>query len=66
MLAAAKHAERKDAPIIAAAKKTKVDFLVTLDKKHLLDKPELAEYIGAEIVTPKQAMNKLKHAASSS
>ncbi len=55
VFAAAKYAEFKDAPIIAAAKKTKVDFLVTLDKKHLLGRPELAKYISAEIVTPKEA-----------
>ena len=59
VLAAAKHAELKDAPIIAAAKKTKVDFLVTLDKKHLLGKPELVDYIDAEIVTPKEAVIQL-------
>lgn len=60
VLAAAKYAEFKDAPIIAAAKKTKVDFLVTLDKKHLLGKPELAKYISAEIVTPKEAFRLLE------
>ncbi len=60
VLAAAKHTELKDAPIIAAAKKAKVDLVVTLDKKHLLDKPELAKYIRAEIVTPKEAVGLLE------
>lgn len=59
VLAAAKHTELKDAPIIAAAKKTNVDLLVTLDKKHLLGRPELAKYIKAEIVTPKEAVSLL-------
>ncbi|OGO20431.1 MAG: hypothetical protein A2Z14_04680 [Chloroflexi bacterium RBG_16_48_8] len=61
VIAAAKHSALKDAPIIAAAKRAKADLLVTLDKKHLLGKPELAKYIGAEIVTPKEAVNQLEH-----
>jgi predicted nucleic acid-binding protein len=59
VLAAADHVELKDAPIIAAAKKDKVDLLVTLDKKHLLGKPELAKYIGVDIVTPSEAVKRL-------
>jgi predicted nucleic acid-binding protein len=45
----------KDAPIIAAAKKGRTDYLVTLDKKHLLEKPELVKFAGIPIVTPKEA-----------
>jgi predicted nucleic acid-binding protein len=56
---ATKHIVLKDAPIAAAAKKAKVDLLVTLDKKHLLDKPEIAKYVGADIVTPKEAISRL-------
>ncbi len=33
---AAKIIDRKDAPILAAALESKVDFLITLDKKHFL------------------------------
>ena len=61
VIAAAKHSALKDAPIVAAAKRAQVDLLVTLDKKHLLGKPELAKYIGAEIVTPKDAVDQLEH-----
>jgi predicted nucleic acid-binding protein len=50
----------KDAPILAAAKQAQVDLLVTLDKKHLLGKPELVAYLGKKIVTPKEAVNYLK------
>lgn len=50
----------KDAPIIAAAKIAKVDMLVSLDKRHILDHPELEAYIQAFIVTPAQAFQKLK------
>lgn len=56
VLSAAKQVVMKDAPIAGAAKKAKVDLLVTLDKKHLLGKPELAEFIGAEIVRPSEAV----------
>jgi predicted nucleic acid-binding protein len=45
----------KDAPILAAARLAKVDILVTLDKRHLLDRPELEVFIGARILRPKQS-----------
>ena len=54
--AAAKRVVAKDAPIVAAARKAKVDFLITLDKKHLLGKPGLAKYVRADIVTPKEVV----------
>ncbi|MGH2593252.1 MAG: PIN domain-containing protein [Anaerolineae bacterium] len=57
--AAAKRVVAKDAPIVAAARKANVDFLVTLDKKHLLGKPELAKYVRTDIVTPKEAAARL-------
>lgn len=50
----------KDAPIIAAAKFAKVDMLVSLDKKHILNRPELESYINASILTPAEAFQKLK------
>jgi predicted nucleic acid-binding protein len=56
VIAAAKHTVLKDAPIIAAAKKARTDFLVTLDKKHLLEKPELVAFAGIPIVTPKEVL----------
>jgi predicted nucleic acid-binding protein len=45
----------ESAPILAAAKSAQVDLLVTLDKKHMLDKPVLVQYLGKGIVTPKGA-----------
>ncbi|MCH7662945.1 MAG: PIN domain-containing protein [Chloroflexi bacterium] len=56
VLSAASHVALKDAPIIAAAKRAQVDLLVSLDKKHLLGKPELAKYAEADIVTPREAV----------
>jgi predicted nucleic acid-binding protein len=50
----------KDAPIIAAAKFAKVDILISLDKKHILNRPELEEYINAPILTPAGAYQKFK------
>ena len=41
----------KDASILAAAKKAKVDFLVTLDKKHFLS-ARPAKTTGVRIVSP--------------
>ena len=50
----------KDAPVLAAARVARVDMLVTLDKKHFLDRPELETYINAPILTPKEAFRKIK------
>jgi predicted nucleic acid-binding protein len=50
----------KDAPVIAAAKKANVNMLVSLDRKHILDHPELETYISAPILTPKEAFLKIK------
>ena len=43
---------RKDAMIVAAAIKATVDYLVTYDRKHLLDPPEVAGKSGLTIITP--------------
>ncbi|MCI0550676.1 MAG: PIN domain-containing protein [Anaerolineae bacterium] len=60
VLAAAKLIVLKDAPIIAAAKIARVDMLVSLDRKHILNHPELETYIKASILTPAEAFQKLK------
>ena len=60
ILLAAEQVILKDAPIIAAAKKAKVSMLVSLDKKHTLNHPELETYINAPILTPKEAFQKIK------
>ena len=43
---AAQYAETKDAPIVAAAQAAKVDFLVTLDRTHLIAPPVVASLSG--------------------
>ena len=45
-----------DAPILAAAIKAKVDFLVTHNHKHILDDPKVAEKSGLQIGTPGDAL----------
>ena len=44
-----------DAPIVAAAKKAKVDALVTFNDKHLITQP-VAEYIGALVGRPGEVL----------
>lgn len=50
---AMKYIAAKDAPILAAAKKAKVDFLVSLDKKHIVNIPEVSKKSRLKIVLPK-------------
>lgn len=52
VMTAAVYTALKDAPIIAGSIKAGVDYLVTYDRKHLLDRPEVAEKSGLKIVTP--------------
>lgn len=52
VLAAAAYTALKDAPVVAAAQKAGCDYLVTYDRKHLLDPPEVAQRSGLTIVTP--------------
>ena len=59
ILAASRVVVLKDAPIVAAAKTSHADLLVTLDRKHLLGKPFLVQYLGVEILTPKEAFEKI-------
>lgn len=42
----------KDASIVAAAKKAKVDYLVSFDRKHLVGVPQVAQGSGLTIVLP--------------
>ena len=59
VLEAASYVDFKDAPIVAAAKRGRVDILITLDKRHLLGKPALSRYAGLEIITPKEAFERI-------
>ena len=48
---AASIVDRKDAPILAAAQNAKVDFLITLDKKHFLN-PKTRQKVMLKVVSP--------------
>lgn len=48
---AATYTELKDAPVVAAAIKAKVDYLVTWDRKHFVTDPQVKEQSGLRIVT---------------
>ncbi len=53
---AATYINLKDAPIVAAAAKAKVDYLVTWDRKHFIDDPKVAKRSGLMILTPDELM----------
>jgi putative PIN family toxin of toxin-antitoxin system len=52
--AAASYINLKDAPIIAAAVNAEADYLVTLDRRHFIADPAVAQRSGLSIVTPDQ------------
>ena len=56
---AAEYTALKDAPIVAAAIKSRVDYLVTFDHKDLLDPPQVAEKSGLKIVRPETVIRQL-------
>ncbi len=41
----------------------KVEPLVTLDRKHLLGRPDLARHVGANIGTPKEVVEMIRRVA---
>lgn len=45
-----------DVPILLAAMEAKVDFLVTLNRKHFLDDPRVAQRSGLRVGTPGDAL----------
>ena len=60
VVGAARRVAAKDAAIVAAARKAKVDALVTFDARHLLNNPVVASYIRAPVVRPQEAVEMLK------
>jgi predicted nucleic acid-binding protein len=60
VLAAAVYTELKDAPIIAAAIKAQVDYLVSLDRRHLVDVVVVRQRSGLTIVLPDQLLTSLR------
>ena len=52
VLNACAYTELKDAPIVAAAIQAQADYLVSLDRVHLVEVPEVAQESGIAIVLP--------------
>lgn len=60
VLQAASYTALKDAAIVAAAKRAKVDYLVSLDRRHLVGVPEVEKRSGLKIVLPEEFMEMLR------
>lgn len=60
ILEAAAYTELKDAVIVAGALATRANFLVTYDRKHLINPPEVAENSGLEIMLPATLLERLR------
>ncbi len=50
----------KDAPILAAARKAHADYLVTLDRQHLVGIPGVAACAEVDIILPEELLKKLR------
>ena len=46
-----------DIPIVLAARQAKVDYLVTLNRRHFMDDPDVAVQAGLKIGTPRDALS---------
>lgn len=60
VLEAAKYTELKDAPVVAAAQSARVDFLVSLDRRHLVGQACVAEQSGIPIILPEKLLSYLR------
>jgi len=49
-------AHRADVPIVIAAMKAQVDYLVTLNRRHFIDDPDVTVRSGLRISTPASAL----------
>jgi predicted nucleic acid-binding protein len=62
VLRAAQYTELKDAPIVAAALRGKVDYLVSLDRKHLVGVQQVQVQSGLAIVLPEELLARIREA----
>jgi len=63
VLQAAEYSALKDAPIVAAAKRAQVDYLVSLDRRHLVGVKEVAQRSGLKIVLPSELLEEIRRQA---
>ena len=66
VLAALAYTEPKDAPIVAAAEKARVDYLVSFDRRHLVSAPEVARRAGLRIVLPETCLEEVREGGNES
>ncbi len=59
-LDAAQYTAIKDAPIVAVAKEALVDYLVSLDRRHLVGMVEVARGSGLRIVLPQNLLEDIR------
>jgi predicted nucleic acid-binding protein len=64
VLDACAYTELKDAPIVAAAIKAQVNYLVSLDRAHLVDTPKVAEGAGVPVVVPGELLRIVRNSAT--
>jgi len=64
VLQAAKYTALKDAPIVAAAKRARVDYLASLDRRHLVGMPEIAQSSGLKVVLPRELLEEIRRQTS--
>jgi predicted nucleic acid-binding protein len=60
VLHAAQYTAIKDAPIVAAARRARVDYLISLDRRHLVGVPEVARRSGLRIVLPEKFLEEIR------
>ena len=60
VLSAMEYVAAKDAPIVAAAKKAQVDYLLSLDRRHLVEVEEVARGSGLRILLPSSCLAELR------
>lgn len=63
ILQASQYTALKDAPIVAAARRGQVDYLVSLDRRHLVGVPEVARRSGLRIVLPEELLREVRDQA---
>ena len=61
VLEAAAYIALKDAPIVAAAKHAQADYLVSLDRRHLVGLPDIAGKSGLNIVLPSELLEEIRN-----
>lgn len=60
VLESARYTAPKDAAIVAAARSAQVDYLISLDRRHLVGVPEVAQRSGLKIMLPQELLEELQ------